>query len=188
MTATGLPACTREPATRDTPLVLEAGRFFTQEEMTLVGNIADLMMPDTETPGALSVGVPGVLDIILAKHSDGDEQASWRAGLSELQNELGNADDQFNQMARWLQLEKLAEFDSDAFGGFFGAVKSILGRSDKVAEQYKFYRELKETILKAYYFSQEGASEELRYALVPGQWEPCVAYQEGAPAWFNTQG
>ena len=43
-----------------------AARFYTEQELALVTRVSDLIIPRTETPGALDVNVPGYLDGLMS--------------------------------------------------------------------------------------------------------------------------
>ena len=46
-----------------------------------------------------------------------------------------------------------------------------------------FYRDLKSTVVEAYYMSEVGATEELAYEPVPGEWIGCVPLSEFPKTW-----
>lgn len=56
----------------------------TQEQLALVGAIADLIIPRTDSPSATDVGVPAFIDVIVSEqYADADRDA-FAAGLSSL--------------------------------------------------------------------------------------------------------
>jgi hypothetical protein len=54
------------------------------EQQALVTNIAEMIIPETDTPGATSVKVPEFIDLILTEWADDDERASLLAGLADI--------------------------------------------------------------------------------------------------------
>ncbi|HAC07925.1 MAG TPA: hypothetical protein DCF71_18940, partial [Gemmatimonadetes bacterium] len=46
--------------------------------------VSDLLLPRTETPGALDAHVPALLDQLMAEWASSDTQASHRAALAAL--------------------------------------------------------------------------------------------------------
>jgi len=62
----------------------------------------------------------------------------------------------------------LTKYDNDVF----------TGRTEN-----KFYRDIKQTIATAYYMSELGATEELHYEPVPGEWRGDVPFSEIGKAW-----
>lgn len=59
-------------------------RFFTPEERALVRTIADGILPRTDTPGALDVGVPAFVEIIAGEWMEAKDRDEFRAGLAAL--------------------------------------------------------------------------------------------------------
>jgi len=62
----------------------------------------------------------------------------------------------------------LSKYDASVFGG----------QTDD-----KFYRDLKSTAATAYYMSEIGASEELAYEAVPGDFKGCVSIADYPKTW-----
>ncbi|MEY4608892.1 MAG: hypothetical protein RL625_1109, partial [Gemmatimonadota bacterium] len=59
-------------------------RFFTADERALVRTIADGILPRTDTPGALDVGVPAFVEIIAGEWMEPKDRDAFRAGLAAL--------------------------------------------------------------------------------------------------------
>jgi hypothetical protein len=49
---------------------------------------------------------------------------------------------------------------------------------DRVGRQDPPYGKFKYLVLAGYYLSEVGATQELRYELIPGAWRPCVPFSE----------
>ena len=56
-------------------------RTLNSGQHALVTNIAEMIIPETDTPGATSVKVPEFIDLILTEWASDDERASFLAGL-----------------------------------------------------------------------------------------------------------
>jgi len=59
-------------------------RTLNADQRALVTNIAELIIPETDTPGATSVKVPEFIDLILTEWASDDEKATFLAGLSDI--------------------------------------------------------------------------------------------------------
>jgi hypothetical protein len=53
-------------------------------QQKLVTTIAELIIPETDTPGATSVRVPEFIDLILTEWASDDERAAFLAGLTDI--------------------------------------------------------------------------------------------------------
>ena len=59
-------------------------RTFNRDQQALVTTIAEMIIPETDTPGATSVKVPEFIDLILTDWADDDERAAFLAGLRDI--------------------------------------------------------------------------------------------------------
>jgi len=53
-------------------------------QQKLVTTIAELIIPETDTPGATSVRVPEFIDLILTEWASAEERAAFLAGLTDI--------------------------------------------------------------------------------------------------------
>jgi hypothetical protein len=61
-----------------------AFRTLDTDQRALVTNIAEMIIPETDTPGATSVKVPEFIDLILTERATDDEKAAFLAGLHDI--------------------------------------------------------------------------------------------------------
>jgi glucoside 3-dehydrogenase (cytochrome c) hitch-hiker subunit len=59
-------------------------RTLNSDQQALVTNIAELIIPETDTPGATTVKVPEFIDLILTEWASDDERAAFLAGLTDI--------------------------------------------------------------------------------------------------------
>jgi len=59
-------------------------RTLNRDQQALVTNIAELIIPETDTPGATSVKVPEFIDLILTEWASDDEKEAFLAGLGDI--------------------------------------------------------------------------------------------------------
>lgn len=125
------------------PAVLPPPKYFSAEQYAVISRIADLIIPATETAGAVAAGVPAYIDMLVA----GSErhQKVFRAGLAWLDGQ------QFLSMSEDQQIALLTPVS--------GAVDSGHVQSD--AE--KFWRAIKSMTADGYYTSKVGLVDELGY-------------------------
>jgi hypothetical protein len=138
--------------------------FFSEEEMTLLTALSDTIIPTTDTPGAVEAGVPETLQSLATQWGDENYRRYWRLGVKNLSNQLPG----FSSASPEQQLETLGAYDAKVFAGQI---------------EDGFYRDLKRTISTAYYMSEPGATQELAYEPVPGEWIGCVPLAEFPKTW-----
>ena len=136
------------------------GRFYSGDEMALVSRVADLIIPETETPGALQVNVAGYLDGLMSDWASANTQEQHRAALVRLRSDLDAAVVGPFERATQEDAERaLSELDARAFE----SDQSLGG-----------YRQLKGWITQSYFATEGGAVQELKWVALPGRWDPSV--------------
>ena len=139
------------------PRVLDSGRD------ELVAVIADYIIPETDTPGARSVGVHRFIDLMLSEYHSTADKARFLAGLDDVNaraKQSGAKD--FVGASREQQHAILVALDRDAY------------QPGTATGPRPFFRMMKELTLLGYYTSEAGATKELQYNQVPGRYEACV--------------
>jgi hypothetical protein len=59
-------------------------RTLNRDQQALVTNIAEMIIPETDTPGATAVKVPEFIDLILTDWASDEERAPFLAGLTDI--------------------------------------------------------------------------------------------------------
>jgi glucoside 3-dehydrogenase (cytochrome c) hitch-hiker subunit len=59
-------------------------RTLNREQQALVTTIAEMIIPETDTPGATSVKVPEFIDLILTEWASDEERTVFLAGLADI--------------------------------------------------------------------------------------------------------
>lgn len=136
-----------------------SGRFYTANEMALVSRLSDLIIPRTETPGALDANVPGYLDGLMSDWASADTRSAHREALQQVAARLDAATGNFLSIDPDRAEQALADLDSAAFAPGNGL---------------EGYRALKGYITQAYFATEEGALQELKWVAVPGRWDASV--------------
>lgn len=144
--------------------------FYTQDEYKLISLLANLIIPDTDTLGALSIGVPKMMDTLYSEWASTQSKEKHNKAISEVNQVLDSMlGENYLTASADKQLATLTKFDQLAFS-----------TNPKGAWSY---RSIKSLIARFYYLSEEGATKELRYELVPGRWEACVPFEKIGRTW-----
>ncbi len=140
--------------------------FLNQDEYHLVSVVSDLMLPTTDTPGAIAAGVPEFIDRFLAKWNTASERAHFRSELQGI-DVIARATFRrpFLKLEVSAQYEVLRQLEEQSLGSPPGVL--LTG--------YKpFFRLMKEYLVVGYYTSEVGAGQELRWTPIPGQYLGCT--------------
>lgn len=129
----------------------QPGRFFNAREMALLADVAEIMIPATDTPGAMAANVHGVVDGLMLDWAVPATRAQFRQALADIDAKAAP----HGFMAR-PPAERAALLTSIDIAAFQGQ-----GPADQA------YRRLKQLIWYAYFMSK-GADPD--YVAVPGQY------------------
>jgi len=150
---------------------------FTQNDIRLLDQIADTILPETQTPGAKAAGVGPFIAMMVADTYYDDEQRIFLDGLQSLQADClemhGAGFDDVTPGQRLLLLEKLDVAQHE----------TMQSRVDDAPVHY--FRMLKELTLLGYFTSEIGYAQALRYVESPGRFDPCVPYAPGEKSWAD---
>ena len=143
--------------------------FLTQAQAALVAEVAEIMIPRTDTPGAKDVGIAAFIDKMLKAVYPKDEQARFFAGLAELETqakrEHGRA---FLELEPPLRAALVKQVHDPA-------VELDQASTLPVAERGRpFILTMKELTMLGYFTSEPGATQVLQYRPVPGAYHACV--------------
>ena len=169
-----LAGCVAAPEAGPAPNPLQ---FFNAQEMNTVAAMAEQILPRTDTPGAVDVGVPAFIDRMLAGYYAVSHQDAVRKGLVRASEEArARKGVDFGDLAAADQVALMQVWDREAFEQ---------GRRAAAAPDAPphFFRIMKELTTLGYFTSEAGATQFLRYALTPGEWRADVPYSEIGRAW-----
>jgi hypothetical protein len=140
-----------------------------QSDVALIGEIADIIIPATETAGAKTARVAEFARMMVNDWFIEEERQRFQTGLRAFEREAKrlHGSDFLNLSAR--QREALVSSSLAA------AEASTVGPNAKPP----FIVLMKRLTVLGYYTSEVGAAEELELNLAPGKYEPCA---EAGPA------
>lgn len=140
----------------------DAGPVFSPEQFALLEQVADVMIPPTDTPGALDAGVPEFIRQMLGDWASRETHAQILAVLDSIEKQAWN---RFGAPFLALPAERRLE-----------VMRAV--DAESIARQDAAYGKFKWLVLLGYYHSEPGATQELRYELVPGAWRACLPLAE----------
>jgi hypothetical protein len=156
--ATALAACTPEQLT------------LSSEYSELIIKVSDLVIPQTDTPGALAAGVPDYVRAVVGAFMTDTEQAEFKAGLAE-----------FDSLAHALKAESFLAAKPDQQ---VDILKTLDARATSNEDKQGSWNRLRDMIIFGYYTS-EAATQELRFEEIPGRYVGDASFQEGGRAWLS---
>ncbi len=135
--------------------------------------ISELIIPQTNTPGAKAARVNEFIDLILAEWYDEDEKSTFLKGLADIDvraHDLFSKD--FIECGEKQQVELLQALDDELAASRAERREHPLGRN--------FFFMIKQLTLVGYYTSQIGFEQELHEEIIPSRHAGCVPLEEEA--------
>lgn len=150
---------------------------FTQSDIDLLDEIAETIIPETDTPGAKAAGVGSFIAMMVPDCYSSKNQDNFRKGLEKIR---ANFQKEYNHTFMNAPVEERRAFlnDLDSEMNTYNQI-----RHDDDPEHY--FKIMKELVLLGYFTSEIGCTEALRYVQTPGSYEACVDYVEGKKAWMS---
>lgn len=149
--------------------------FLTQDQAALVSEVAEIIIPKTDTPGAKDTGVPGFIDLMVKDVYSKDDQDKFLAGLKAFDEEAKKTHgDAFLD----LEPEQQQQYVKAAHDA---AIKEAKGQGR--GGDRPFILMMKELTLLGFFTSEPGATQVLQYEAVPGAYHGCLPLAEVGKTW-----
>jgi hypothetical protein len=153
-------------------------KTFNPHQNDTVTTIAEIIIPQTNTPGAKAARVNEFIDLMVTEWYDEEEKATFLAGLADVDartRDLHGKD--FIQCGEKQQIELLQALDDEV-----AAARSELDlrrRRNRPPERNFFFM-IKQLTLVGYYTSQVGFEQELHGEIIPSHHASCGPLEEEA--------
>ncbi|NLW96335.1 MAG: gluconate 2-dehydrogenase subunit 3 family protein [Xanthomonadaceae bacterium] len=151
---------------------------FGARDVALLDEIAEAIIPRTDTPGAKDAEVGAFMARFVTDCYGPEDQAAFRAGLVELDRRAGGS---FLSLPQADRLQLLTEVDREAAERARGAWVSADGSGS--AGGVHWFTMIKQLVIFSFFTSEVGATQVLRYDPVPGHYDGDLPYEPGTPAW-----
>lgn len=139
------------------------GQFFTAKEITILTDVAEIMIPRTEMPGATDAHVINVLDGLMLSWAGSETKQRYRSIVKQIdQLALSTFNVDYQNASKSDRESLLIELDRRAF-------------SQRSTELSISYRKLKEMIFHIFYTAEEANPN---FMLVPGTYKGDISKEQ----------
>jgi hypothetical protein len=158
-------------------------KIFNAHQDATVTAIAELILPQTDTPGAKAARVNEFIDLIVADWYSDEERALFLAGISNVDTRtqalFGKdfVDASASQQADILR--GLGDQMAEATSALNAAPRGYRGENPEPDDN--FYFMFRNLTLTGYFTSEIGFSKQLREEIIPGHFEGCTPIATPAP-------
>lgn len=140
-----------------------------QNETVIV--VSELIIPETDTPGAKAARVNEFVDVMLTDWFSEDERTSFERGLAGLDTHA----QRFIDLDEAAQVAALSKLEEEALELQNAQVQTggPVAASDSPAEQ-PFFAVMKWLTMYGYFTSRVGMEQELQHEVFPGSYDGCA--------------
>ena len=170
------PACSRAVLSEDD---LHRDSDALGDVFGVVEVLSELILPATDTPGAIEAGVPNFVSNIVTKWYTDAERARFMQGLGTLQ-----AASRARFSAGFVEItteQQRQLLDQAALEAGAGGTAGIQARSTQ--DQRPFFLMLRELVVLGYFTSEVGATQALSYNPVPGDYDGAYPVEQVGTHW-----
>jgi hypothetical protein len=133
------------------------------EQQKLLAEVADIIIPATDTPGAKAAGVEQFIVRVMRDCYQMEDQEKFYAGLAKLDADSKTAHG-----------KDFAELD-------LAAKNEMVKKA--TTNNREFFKTMKQLTVTGYFTSEIGATKALEYLPIPGRFEGTVPMKPGQKAW-----
>jgi len=158
----------------DASLAEKAIGIFSKTQVKLLNELADTIIPTTDTPGAKAAKVGQFIAVIVSDCYDAEHQKRFIDGLAKLDTDcLGRYGKKFLKCSPKLRFDHLTELDAE---------QKTFYKTKTKEQPHHYFRVMKDLVLWGYFTSEIGATQALRFVEYPGRYET-IDYKKGDRAW-----
>lgn len=140
--------------------------FLKPDQAVLVSEIAEIIIPKTDTPGAKDAGVPAFIDLMLKDCYNAADQERFTNELAAFDAAASSAyGEGFLDCSPDQQKEHVTKYHKEALAKM---------SAENPPKDKPFILIMKELTLLGFFTSEPGATQVLNYVAVPGSYQGCV--------------
>ena len=136
--------------------------FFTDPQREAITAFSDLIIPTTDTPGAVEAGVVEYIELMVSEWYNAEERARFMRGLAHL--------DEHAESTTGVRFAHAGEERQTAIlKGMEAEGRSLIDADPDAPES--FFHQARGLVLHGYYTSEIGMKEELLFVGLPGRYD-----------------
>lgn len=160
------------------PATALAEMVFNKQDVVLLNEIAETIIPKTDTPGAKEANVGATMVVMVEDCYNQRDKTAFMEGLKNI-NKLSESEykQDFIQLSAEQKNTLLNQLDQEAKEYNGSVAKKQAGGAPH------YFTLMKQLTIFCFFTSKVGATKVLRYVAVPGKYDGNLPYQKGDSAW-----
>jgi hypothetical protein len=143
--------------------------FFNEDQARIISELAEIILPKSDTPGAKEVGVPNFIDTIVNENYEKEDQERFIAGLTAFEEDAKKT---YGDGFIYCKPEDQIALVKKSLGA------AIQEKKENTATKKPFILMAKELTMLGYFTSEPGATKVLQYEAVPTKYNGCIPLNE----------
>lgn len=152
--------------------------FFTEKDISFFDEVAETILPKTNTPGAKDAEVGKFMASYSTDCYDELQRKTLKDGISKL-NEASEKMNKVSFMETTTSQKQTLLTVTDAEAKKYNEERN----QSKKEQPLHYFTLMKQLTLLGFFTSKPGVTQVLRYMPVPGKYEGCIEYKEGETSW-----
>jgi hypothetical protein len=141
-------------------LASRTGRSLDAHQLATVTHLAELILPETDTPGAVSVKVPAFIDLMLTEWSPAAERDRFLTGLADI-----------DARSRRLYGGVFLDLRAADQGAMLQALDGVQGPEGSAEDAFAT---LKDLTIYGYFTSEVVMKDVSHHEVIPGRFDGCI--------------
>lgn len=162
-----------------------------KDQLGLLSEIAEVIIPKTDTPGAKEAGVGPFIEVMIKDCYSQAQGDNFLKGLMTVEEEAQKLGTSFISLDSDKKIEVIKTMESLAKEEQAKAKEAVvdvetgLEKDEAKADEptVPFFNIMKSLTLFGYFTSEEGATKALDYVPIPGRYDGCIPLKEGQKAY-----
>jgi len=139
--------------------------YLTPAQRKIIAAMAEVVIPRTDTPGAIDAGVPNFIELMASDWFNEQESAIFSAGIKAMEEQVPSVYGKpFDQLDAAQQLEIMEELEAQASDSSWYEYGNV---QREFISDAPFICQVKELTIWGFFTSEVGATQVLRYEPMP---------------------
>ena len=139
--------------------------YLTAAQRKIIAAMAEVVIPRTDTPGAIDAGVPNFIELMASDWFNEQESAIFSAGIKAMEEQVPSVYGKpFDQLDAAQQLEIMEELEAQASDSSWYEYGNV---QREFISDAPFICQVKELTIWGFFTSEVGATQVLRYEPMP---------------------
>lgn len=158
--------------------------YLTPAQRRIIAAMAEIVIPRTETPGAIDAGVPAYIELMAADWFNDQERAIFEAGLATMETTIAQKYGKpFDELDTTQQLEIMQEMEDAASDSEWYSFANV---QRQFISDAPFICQIKELTVWGFFTSETGATQVLRYNPMPMSFDGDIPLSPDDSSWSGS--